>query len=296
MNYYLLVNCLVAEPTEKKQLNDFIAKVTMLKCHMILYFSLFVVVDNTYTPGDLREFVFTEIVSFCFQPAGSPFSLIGPGSTQSGLPVSPSIPLPQRPPSSLDERKPSTTIFNHMKQSQSSSAQPVTAPSSEMPTLQKASNRYFINLDVIHLIYILFLPYFASIFGELIYSNPQYSHTAVLFCQYNLLHRAFHGLLDQPQQVILIFSGFITALCIFLAPLSQQNILFATSSVCAYGLWITLTVGTVVSGFGSALNIETLVAAAERRETPVEVFGYSFLILFWSLFILDPDPFVFFSL
>lgn len=25
-------------------------------------------------------------------------------------------------------------------------------------------------------------------------------------------------------------------------------------------------------GFGSALNIETLVAAAERRETPIEVF------------------------
>lgn len=49
--------------------------------------------------------------------------------------------------------------------------------------------------------------------------------------------------------------------------------------------------GTVVSGFGSALNIETLVAAAERRETPVEVFGYSFLILFWSLFIRDPYPF-----
>ncbi|KAG6432328.1 hypothetical protein SASPL_103904 [Salvia splendens] len=102
------------------------------------------------------------------EPAGSTFSLIGPGSTQSGLPVSPSIPLPRRPPSSLDERKPSTTIFNHMKQTQSSSAQPVTAPSSEMPTLQKA-------------------------------------------------------------------------------------------------------MGTVVSGFGSALNIETLVAAAERRETPVEV-------------------------
>ena len=26
------------------------------------------------------------------------------------------------------------------------------------------------------------------------------------------------------------------------------------------------------TGFGSALNIETLVAAAERRETPIEVF------------------------
>lgn len=32
-----------------------------------------------------------------------------------------------------------------------------------------------------------------------------------------------------------------------------------------------------VVGFGSALNIETLVAAAERRETPIEVLGLSSL-------------------
>ncbi|XP_047937913.1 CCR4-NOT transcription complex subunit 1 isoform X1 [Salvia hispanica] len=120
------------------------------------------------------------------EPAGSPFSLIGPGSTQSGLPVSPSIPLPQRPPSSLDERKPSTTIFNHMKQSQSSSAQPVTAPSSEMPTLQKSHSGAVLSVQS---------------------ASP----------------------------------GF---------PRSSRS----TSA-----------------RFGSALNIETLVAAAERRETPVEV-------------------------
>lgn len=92
----------------------------------------------------------------CFQIAGSPFSLIGPGSTQSGLSVSSSVPLPQRPPSSLDERKSTVTLSNYMKPAQSSSVQPVIAPVSDTPTLQKASNRVFIHFDVVHL---MFVPY-----------------------------------------------------------------------------------------------------------------------------------------
>ena len=42
------------------------------------------------------------------------------------------------------------------------------------------------------------------------------------------------------------------------------------SSYGAYGA----TVDYYLIGFGSALNIETLVAAAERRETPIEVHQY----------------------
>lgn len=40
------------------------------------------------------------------------------------------------------------------------------------------------------------------------------------------------------------------------------------------------------TGFGSALNIETLVAAAERRETPIEVLALScFKTCFKSQFV-----------
>ncbi|KAH6817786.1 transcription regulator [Perilla frutescens var. frutescens] len=117
--------------------------------------------------------------------AGSPFSLIGPGSLQTGLPVSSSVPLPQRPPSSLDERKTSATLSNFMKPAQSSSVQPVIAPPSDTGTLQKSHSGAVLSIQS---------------------ASP----------------------------------GF---------PRSSR----ATSA-----------------RFGSALNIETLVAAAERRETPLE--------------------------
>ncbi|XP_057807321.1 uncharacterized protein LOC131021995 isoform X2 [Salvia miltiorrhiza] len=117
--------------------------------------------------------------------AGSPFSLIGPVSTQSGLPVSSSIPLPQRPPSSLDERRPPVTLSNYMKPAQSSAVQPVIAPSSDTPMLQKSHSGAVLSIQS---------------------ASP----------------------------------GF---------PRSSRS----TSA-----------------RFGSALNIETLVAAAERRETPIE--------------------------
>ncbi|KAL1548658.1 transcription regulator [Salvia divinorum] len=116
---------------------------------------------------------------------GLPFSLIEPGSTMSGLPVPSSIPLPQRPPSSLDERKPSENLSNYMKPAQSSSVQPVIAHLNDTPTLPK-------------------------------------SHSGAV-------------LSIQPAS-----SGF---------PWSSRS-----SS----------------AGFGSALNIKTLVAAAERKETPLE--------------------------
>ena len=41
-----------------------------------------------------------------------------------------------------------------------------------------------------------------------------------------------------------------------------------------------INIGTGVTESVSALNIETLVAALERRETPIEVIGCSCLILF----------------
>ncbi|KAI3444740.1 hypothetical protein Pfo_001405 [Paulownia fortunei] len=123
---------------------------------------------------------------------GSSFSLIGPGTAQTGLQVSSPIQLPQRPTSSLDERKTSATLSNYMKPTQSSSGQPAIAPLSDTASIQKASNK-------IH------------------------SHSGV---GVSSIHSASPGF-----------------------PRASR----ATSA-----------------RFGSALNIETLVAAAERRETPIE--------------------------
>ncbi|PIN21929.1 hypothetical protein CDL12_05383 [Handroanthus impetiginosus] len=114
------------------------------------------------------------------------FSLIGPGSAQTGLQVSSPIQLPQRLTSSLDERKTSAALSNYMKPTQSSAGQLANAPSNDTASIHK-------------------------------------SHSGV---GAPLLHSAS--------------SGF---------PRSAR----ATSA-----------------RFGSALNIETLVAAAERRETPIE--------------------------
>ncbi|XP_011090133.1 CCR4-NOT transcription complex subunit 1 isoform X2 [Sesamum indicum] len=116
--------------------------------------------------------------------SGSSFSLIGPGSAQTGLLVSSPIQLPQRPTSSLDDRK--TSLSNYMKPAQFSGGQSAIAPSSDTAGIQK-------------------------------------SHSGVGVPS---LHSASPGF-----------------------PRSSR----ATSA-----------------RFGSALNIETLVAAAERRETPIE--------------------------
>ena len=128
----------------------------------------------------LRELMITAIVSFGFQIAGLPFSLIGSGSTVSGLPVSSLIPLPQRPPSSLNERKPSVTLSNCMKPAQSSSVQPVIAPLNGTPTLPKASNRVFVYFDVVHLISFLFVPCFFCILSANILKPTMQSRSGAL--------------------------------------------------------------------------------------------------------------------
>ncbi|KAL0379712.1 UNVERIFIED_CONTAM: CCR4-NOT transcription complex subunit [Sesamum angustifolium] len=78
---------------------------------------------------------------------GSSFSLIGPGSAQTGLLVSSPIQLPQRPTSSLDERKPS--LSNYMKPAQFSGGQTAIAPSSDTAGIQKARFGSALNIETL---------------------------------------------------------------------------------------------------------------------------------------------------
>ncbi|KAL0397729.1 UNVERIFIED_CONTAM: CCR4-NOT transcription complex subunit [Sesamum calycinum] len=93
-------------------------------------------------------FVFYEHnYTFYFQVPGSSFSLIGPGSAQTGLLVSSPIQLPQRPTSSLDERKPS--LSNYMKPAQFSGGQTAIAPSSDTAGIQKARFGSALNIETL---------------------------------------------------------------------------------------------------------------------------------------------------
>ncbi|KAL0464605.1 UNVERIFIED_CONTAM: CCR4-NOT transcription complex subunit [Sesamum latifolium] len=78
---------------------------------------------------------------------GSSFSLIGPGSAQTGLLVSSPIQLPQRPTSSLDDRK--TSLSNYMKPAQFSGGQPAIAPSSDTAGIQKARFGSALNIETL---------------------------------------------------------------------------------------------------------------------------------------------------
>ncbi|KAL0429074.1 UNVERIFIED_CONTAM: CCR4-NOT transcription complex subunit, partial [Sesamum radiatum] len=78
---------------------------------------------------------------------GSSFSLIGPGSAQTGLLVSSPIQLPQRPTSSLDDRK--TSLSNYMKPAQFSGGQPANAPSSDTAGIQKARFGSALNIETL---------------------------------------------------------------------------------------------------------------------------------------------------
>lgn len=84
------------------------------------------------------------------------------------------------------------------------------------------------------------------------------------------------------------FLGVIyVALCSFLS----QNNAFSVLASLLLCLWLVdyIKSGLMFIGFGSALNIETLVAAAERRETPIEVIVLSFLYTFLATaYILSP--------
>ncbi|KZV18909.1 hypothetical protein F511_17815 [Dorcoceras hygrometricum] len=137
----------------------------------------------------------------------SSFLLPGLGSLQTGPPVAPTIQLPQRSTSSLDERKPPVALAmaNYLKPAQSAAAQPAVAPSIDTASIQKASDR------ICNLL----------------------SCTMDIMC-------AFYFLIVLFELTILASPGF---------PRSSR---------------------TTSARFGSALNIETLVTAAERREIPIE--------------------------
>ncbi|KAL2234042.1 UNVERIFIED_CONTAM: CCR4-NOT transcription complex subunit 1 [Sesamum indicum] len=79
--------------------------------------------------------------------SGSSFSLIGPGSAQTGLLVSSPIQLPQRPTSSLDDRK--TSLSNYMKPAQFSGGQSAIAPSSDTAGIQKARFGSALNIETL---------------------------------------------------------------------------------------------------------------------------------------------------
>lgn len=70
-------------------------------------------------------------------------------------------------------------------------------------------------------------------------------------------------------------------MCVLCSFLSQNNALSVLPSLLLCS-WLVDYVksGLMFLGFGSALNIETLVAAAERRETPIEVLFLAFYIHF----------------
>lgn len=101
----------------------------------------------------------TIIYSFCFQIPGTAFALIGPPSlsSQTGLQASSPIQLSQRPASSLDERRTSTTLPNFLKPAQSTSGQLAIGPSSDMGSIQKASKKVYILTSTVQLSQFLYL-------------------------------------------------------------------------------------------------------------------------------------------
>ncbi|XP_075501008.1 uncharacterized protein LOC142539437 isoform X2 [Primulina tabacum] len=70
----------------------------------------------------------------------SSFLLSGLGSSQTGTSVVPTVQLPQRSTSSLDERKLPVALSNYLKPAQSTAGQPAVAPSSDAAGIQKSQS------------------------------------------------------------------------------------------------------------------------------------------------------------